>query len=184
MSDSTLQDTGQEELSDSNTPSIDTLIARLSSKDGGIREQARHALAAIGEPAVASLLEACPTSEHQMHWEICKTLSMIGTPATVPMFVEALEDEQFEIRWLAAEGLSTIGRKHPECLVTLLRALLDRPSSVWLHEGAHHIFHDLVAHSHRAEFKPLVEALSDFDWRVRTPAAAIQVLKELEDVST
>ncbi len=67
-------------------------------------------------------------------------------------FVKALEDSDFGVRWAAAVALTQNGDR---ALPPLLQALLDHPESVWLREGAHHIFHysaGPIVRQHAAEF--------------------------------
>jgi HEAT repeat protein len=54
--------------------------------------------------------------------------------------VIALYDNDFEVRWLATEGLISIGTA---CLKPLLEALAEKPGSLDLRQGAHHVLHDL-----------------------------------------
>lgn len=158
---------------------INSLIARLSSPDGEVRKRARFALIRVGSPAVEPLIKACHGTDPQLRWEICKILSVIGDPAAVPVLLEGLQDDRFEIRWLAAEGLIAIGRKSPEYLKALLHELVRHPNSSFLREGAHHIFHDLLVYDDYGVFKPLVDALADFNWSIKTPAVIDEVLNEL-----
>jgi HEAT repeat protein len=160
---------------------IRALIAQLSSPDGNIRTKARFALVHIGNPAVEPLTQTCHGADTRLRWEICKTLSLIGDPAAVPALLQALEDDRFEIRWLAAEGLITIGGKSPEYLKALLHELLKHPTSGLLREGAHHIFHDLVVYNDYVVFKPLVETLADFNWTIKLPAVIDEILDNLAD---
>ena len=76
-----------------------------------------------------------------MRWEAAKSLSDIADPAAAPALVQALEDPETGVRWLAAEGLI---RMRSACLQPLLHALTERADSVWLRDGAHHVLHDLA----------------------------------------
>jgi len=106
-----------------------------------VRIKARQYLVAIGEPAVSPLVEALAHRNQWVRWETAKSLGQIDSPAAAQALVRALEDDMFDVRWLAAKGLLTVGR---DALVPLLHALLERSDSELLREGAHHIFHDLA----------------------------------------
>ena len=179
MTSITSHETERDRLSNPEQATIDALIAKLSDPDGEVRKRASFALVRFGSAAVDPLIRACNTPDHRVCWEMCKTLSLIGDPAAVPVFIKALEDDHFEIRWMAAEGLIAIGRKQPESLKALLHALVQHPNSFGLREGAHHVFHDLVVYHGRTEFKPLVSTLASFDWTAKTPAAVNEVLDNL-----
>jgi HEAT repeat protein len=162
---------------------IDSLIAELGSPDGFVRQRARITLIHMGEPAVPSLIKAFENRQKFTHWEAAKALSQIGDLRSVQALVQALEDNEFGVRWLAAEGLIAVGY----CSLTpLLQALMDRPESVRLREGAHHVLHDLVSQDllgpmPREQVKPILAALNDVEPAVAVPIAAHQALKALKN---
>jgi HEAT repeat protein len=161
---------------------IDSLIADLGSRDGLVRQRARITLIHMGEPAVPSLIKAFETRRNFTHWEAAKALSRIGDLRSVQALVQALEDNEFGVRWLAAEGLIAVGYCS---LVPLLQALIDRPESVRLREGIHHVLHDLVSQdlldpTAREQVKPILAALNDVEPAVAVPIAAHQALKALK----
>lgn len=160
---------------------LDSLIADLSSHDGLTRQRARHALVAIGEPAVGALIEALGERNSYVHWEAAKSLSQIGSLRAAETFVTTLDDKEFSIRWLAAEGLIALGAGG---LAPLLRALQERPKSVWLREGAHHVLHDLVARgwvdpARAHHVTPVIQALNDVDPSTHVAFAAQKALKAM-----
>jgi HEAT repeat protein len=75
-----------------------------------------------------------------VRWEAAKALADIVDVRAASELVAALEDSNFGVRWLAAEGLIAIGR---DALPSLMKALTKRSDSAWLREGAHHVLHDL-----------------------------------------
>ncbi len=137
---------------------IESLIHVLSARDGMLRQSARQALVAIGEPAVGALAVAMRDRNTNVRWESTKALAEIGDPATAPDLVNALEDESFSVRWLAAEGLIAMGSG---ALGPLLRALIQRPDSVWLREGAHHVLRTLGQRGYQNIVQGVVEALAE-----------------------
>lgn len=157
---------------------INSLIADLDSEDGLVRVRARRSLVAIGGPAVRSLVKALASRKQWVRWEAAKAMGQIGDPAAAQALVWALEDDMFDVRWLAAEGLIAIGR---EALVPLLRALVERSDSEWLREGAHHVFHDLARG--RSDLKGVLQlvlaALEDVEPSLEVPVAAETAVKKL-----
>jgi HEAT repeat protein len=158
---------------------ITSLVAELSKKDGAVRERARQQLVAIGAPAVTYLVEALVNRNELLRWEAAKALGEIGNLAAAPALVAALEDEVFDVRWLAAEGLVAL---RGEGLVPLLSALVERPDSLWLREGAHHVLHDVSRGRLEEVLRPVVAALDDVEPSVEVPFAAKTVLKGLVEV--
>ena len=163
----------------SDAGTLSSLVAELSKKDGAVRERARQSLVAIGAPAVTYLVEALANRNELLRWEAAKALGEIGSPAAAPALVAALEDEVFDVRWLAAEGLIAL---RGEGLVPLLRALVERSDSLWLREGAHHVLHDVSRGRLEDVLRPLVAALHDIEPSVEVPFAAKTVLSGLMEV--
>jgi len=154
---------------------IEALIKDLASKNGQTREAARKALVAIGRPAVASLLSLLDNSNHQVRWEAAKTLGEIKDPAAIDGLLQALIDVQFDVRWLAAEGLVALGT---QAVIPLLQTLskMQEEDSGFLRDGAHHVLHAITGDLQDA-IKPVLAALEDANFSVKTPNAARDILK-------
>ncbi len=155
---------------------IRSLIADLRSNDGMLRQRSRQSLVAIGKPAVAYLVKLMRDVNDQVRWEATKALGDIGDPETAPALTEVLEDEEFDVRWLAAEGLIALGRKG---LAPLLKALTERPQSVWLREGAHHVLHNLAKAGPDKRVASLLQALESVEPEIDIPPAAHKLLSAL-----
>ena len=72
--------------------------------------------------------------------------------------LNALEDEEFSIRWLAAEGLINLGKF---VVVPLLQEMLKNPDSPFLRRGAHHVLHELKKSGIFKDNYGLVDQLAD-----------------------
>jgi hypothetical protein len=155
---------------------IKSLIADLRSKDGMLRQRSRRSLVTIGKPAVISLVQLLRDRNYQVRWEAAKALGEIGDGRAVPALIVALEDEEFDVRWLAAEGLIALGRKG---IAPLLKALTERPQSVWLREGAHHVLHELAKAGLRKQVASLLKALWGVEPETEVPPAARKLLNTL-----
>lgn len=162
----------------SHYPSVDTLIAALASYNGLVRKQARDSLVEIGKPAVPALLEILTHQSGQVRWEAAKVLSQIGDPVAVSAMIEALEDADLGVRWLAAEGLIRAGR---EGLEPLLQALINHSDSIWLREGARHILRSLAGDEdlHDAVAPVLVTMETSIEPALKVPLAAEKALRML-----
>ena len=116
------------------------LIKIFYGKDVIARRKARYDLIKIGEPAINYLTGLLDDPRMHIRWEAIKTLSQIAAPESVPVLINALENDDFDVRWIAAEGLIDMGKKS---IKPLLKALSQNEDSNYLLEGAHHILKDL-----------------------------------------
>lgn len=153
---------------------IPTLIVDLGDPSASTREGAREALVAMGKPAVKPLLKALANSTEYGRGQAAKALGEIGDVAAVPALVSALEDDKFDVRWLAARALVALGR---DALPALLQALVERPHSTWLREGAHHILHDEGYETWHKQLAPVMKALEGYAPADALPDAAEKVLR-------
>jgi HEAT repeat protein len=161
----------------SDPDTINELIVTLGDRNGLVRQRARHSLVAIGKPAVPALVEALTDPNGHRRWEAAKTLGAIGDPSAAPALVRAMEDQDFGVRWLAAEGVIRLKR---EGLKPLLQALARHPESVWMREGAHHVFRMLVDHDLHDLVAPVLVALDGVEPVLEVPQMAQAVLDELD----
>lgn len=152
---------------------IDSLIADLVCDDVITCQKARRQLVVMGHKAVPSLVKELGNKKFWVRWEAAKALAQIGDPTATAALIKALEDKEFDVRWLAAEGLINIGRK---AVVPLLAALIDRPKSSWLRQGAHHVLHDMDRGELNKVLRPVMSALEDVEPYVEVPVAARKAL--------
>jgi HEAT repeat protein len=116
------------------------LIIKLGSDNGLEREKARKALVKIGRDSIDFLMELLSHPKHIYRWEAVKTMEEIGDPVSIPILIQALEDDKGDVRWIAAKGLIKLGSLS---IKPLLKMLEQKSDSVLLLEGAHHVFFDL-----------------------------------------
>jgi HEAT repeat protein len=158
------------------TEAIKLFVKELSSIDWLVRVKARRNLVEIGGPAVEPLTKALSSRNRWMRWEAAKALGQIGDPEAAQALVRALEDKIFDVRWLAAEGLISIGKK---ALVPLLEALLERSDSPWMREGAHHVLHDIDNSGISEIILPILNALEGMEADLEAPIMAEAALSKL-----
>jgi len=153
---------------------IPALIVDLGVQSATIRERAIGALVAMGKPAVKSLVEALTHSTEYGRGQAAKALGEIGDLTAAPALVKTLEDDKFDVRWLAARALVALGR---DGLPALLQALFERPNSTWLREGAHHVLHDEGYETWGTQLAPVMKALESYAPADTLPDAAEKVLR-------
>jgi HEAT repeat protein len=153
---------------------VHSLITRLSNRDIKVREHARRDLVNRGEPAVAPLIAALAHPNGNVRWEAAKALGELRDPAAAPALIETLEDRRFDVRWLAAEALISLG---PAGVPALLRGLQSAPwDAQWLRQGAHHVLRVLVTQDELYYlYDPLAQVISALEGAepaVSVPGAA------------
>lgn len=98
---------------------IQFLMDMLASKDGTIRQNAREELVALGKPAVSFLTQALQNSRlAQVRWEAAKALGGINDTGAISSLVNALEDSDSDVAWLAAEALITYKNRRRAAIST------------------------------------------------------------------
>jgi HEAT repeat protein len=159
---------------------LQQLLETLGSDDGMKRKKAREALVEKGKVSIDFLLELLSHPKHIYRWEAVKTLEEIGDPDTIPVLILALEDDKSDVRWIAAEGLIKLGMKSVK---PLLNILIEKSDSVFVLEGAHHIFFDLREKGILPTEFPVAELLSALkspEWIDGVKPLAYNILKNLK----
>lgn len=122
-----------------NATRLAALIAMLNDKDGLVRQKARLQLVVTGEaavPALTRVLQEAPSKNAR--WGAAKALGEILHPGSVPALLDALEDRDSDVAWLAAVALNKLGRT---AWKPVLQRLITRGvDSVAVRAGVHHIF--------------------------------------------
>ena len=103
-------------------PSVDGLVQQLGENDGVTRERARRSLVTLGASAVEPLLVALKSKKSRVRYEAAMCLRDLSDRHAIDGLVEALADRTFEVRWVSAEALITIGRA---VVPAVLRALME-----------------------------------------------------------
>lgn len=162
---------------------IQELIKKLGSDNGLEREKARKALVEIGKDSIVSLKELLSHHKHIYRWEAVKTLEEIGDPLSIPLFIQAMEDEKSDVRWLAAKGLIKLGQLS---IKPLLKTLEKKSDSVFVLEGAHHVFFDFSEMELLPKDFPidkLLSALRNPEWVESVKPLVYEILNSLKSSS-
>ena len=168
----------KENMTEDKDQKIRKLIMTLSSDNDSIRKEARQTLVTIGSPAVPALIEALKQKDDHVRRETVKALCEIEDPELAPALIKTLEDEEFDIRWLAAEGIIGLGMNG---LKPLLQALIDHGDSPLLLEGAHHVIHYMAKGGLRKYLGPVLSSLEGIGTAVKAPNAAFHALEMLKE---
>jgi HEAT repeat protein len=155
---------------------VTALVAALASEEGLARKQARRCLVRQGDRAVAFLVEALADESPVMRTEAAEALLYIASPLASSALVEALDDTEFGVRWLAAEALIAL-----KCdgLAPLLKGITRHSDSLWFRQAAHHVLHDHYCARLRADLRPVFEALGERVAEHTAPVAAGEALERI-----
>ncbi|HKI89993.1 MAG TPA: HEAT repeat domain-containing protein [Draconibacterium sp.] len=119
---------------------IKDLIKVLCDENGNKRKKARKELADIGESVLDYMKEPLNHPKHICRWEALKVIKEIADLKSIPVFLEAMDDDKSDIRWIAAEGLIRMGKYSVK---PLLKLVAEKYDSVFILNGAHHVFFEL-----------------------------------------
>lgn len=130
MADSEKMELPQEDVS------LKILLENLSNSDGLVRRSAREILVRFGVGVIDYLGQLIEAPKYITRWEAVKSLAEIHNPLSIPWLIKALEDESDDIRWLAAEGLISLGK---EAVEPVLKRLIEKYPSLNTKEAITHI---------------------------------------------
>jgi len=137
---------------------IKKLINALTGENGIERQKARHKLVKMGPPAIDYLIELQYSPNHKARWEAMKAIGQIADPESIPILINSLEDEKFDVRWLAAEGLIEIGNT---VVKPLVNNFLENVDSEYLQEGVHHVLKELQRRGEYQDKTGLIKVLEE-----------------------
>lgn len=158
--------------------SILQLITALGSTEDAIRWEACRLLVSLKQSAVPYLIRALSAPNEYTRWEAAKSLAEIKDPAVAPALVDALEDQDNDVRWAAADGLIVLGK---DGLIPLLRALIHCSDSLLLRNSAHHVLRILQRRvGMRSVIEPVLKTLDDAEPTLSVPIAAQAALDALQ----
>jgi HEAT repeat protein len=153
------------------------LAAGLNDPDSRRRAEVREQLLVLGRAAIPVFLAALVDRNANARWQAAKALSKLHDPDTAPDLMDAMEDDDFGVRWLAAEGLIAMG---PACLETVLQGVTSCFESIRMREGARHVLHALVDSGYHDEaIEKLLHALQGLGTAAEAAWAAEKALEKL-----
>ena len=155
-------------------PSLDQLLADLTSGEELMAESAAVQFAALGETAFTALNLLAKDANSDHRWWALRALSEFDEPDVSPLFLQALSEPNHEIQACAALGL----RRHPNPLaIPALIALLGHPEQLLSRLAGD----ALIAHGSQATqaLIKLIESPKAHSQRARLDAT--RALAEIQD---
>ncbi|NLW82177.1 MAG: HEAT repeat domain-containing protein [Desulfovibrionales bacterium] len=137
---------------------LETSLAMLSDREGLVRQKGRRILEDMGALAVPELSRVLGDSlSKDARWGAAKALGNIGDPAAIPALLDALEDHDADVAWLAAVALNKLGKA---AWKPVLHRLVERGvDSVAVRAGVHHILTGQKFGSYEELFATLMQSL-------------------------
>jgi HEAT repeat protein len=96
------------------------------------------------------------TSSISLRQEVASIIDLVADTRSIPALISLLKDPEFDVRWIAAEGLIKIGR---QSIVPLIKAIRDEESSRFLRSGANHILRNILSDKEKRAVEPLLLSL-------------------------
>jgi HEAT repeat protein len=131
----------------------------LDSKDYRKKINARRTLVKMGKKILPHMYSLLDSENNLLRMEAAKIVELIAERSSIPILINYLDDKEFEVRWMAAEGLIRIGRTS---ILPLLKSIRDGKSSFIHNKGAHHILLSLLSDKEKEKVKPLIRSLDDY----------------------
>ncbi len=156
---------------------IKLIKASLDAKTASKKINARSCLVKLGKAVIPHMNKLLDSKERLLRIEAAKIIELIADSGSIPVFINLLDDEEFEIRWIAAEGLIKIGRKSIRPLLLVVR---DGDSSFFQNQGIHHVLESLLYKREKKDLVSLLRTLDDYqELREIAPVEASLALNTL-----
>jgi HEAT repeat protein len=138
---------------------VQLVKASLDTKNVAKKLISRKTLVRLGKNILPQMYKLLKAEEVPIRMEAAKIVELVANRTSIPFLIELLEDTEFDIRWIAAEGLIKIGRR---TIRPLLRAVRDGKNSILLNEGAHHVLNALLNENEKKKEMALLQSLENF----------------------
>lgn len=130
----------------------------LDSKNSVKKLVARNKLVGMGKTNLPKLHGLLNSENGLLRMEAAKIVELIADIRSIPFLIYLFDDKEFEIRWIAAEGLIKIGRRS---ILPLLKSIRDGKSSLIFNKGAHHVLLSLLHENEKDKLTSLLLSLDD-----------------------
>jgi len=150
------------------------LLKRLVSLDNYHKHiDAKQKLEKQGKKILPVLYVLTHSKSDVIRKEAVKIIKVVGDRTSIPVAIKLLEDNDGDIRWIAAESLIHIGR---QSIRPLLQAIYNNPEAYYLREGAHHVMAALIRDRDAKELKELHRSLLNGELLASMPLRISNIL--------
>ncbi|HKV57871.1 MAG TPA: HEAT repeat domain-containing protein [Ktedonobacteraceae bacterium] len=158
---------------------VPVLLKALRGADEQMSSQIFASLVRLGSLAVPSLIQKSKSSSAHIRWNCIRALGEIHDRRALPVLVEALQDNDHSVAWMAAKSLPQFGKAS---LKPVLELLIRAAMTPWLAETASYVLSSYARRDTEAKpiLEPLMQRMRGTGFRVGTTVAAQRTLKELQ----
>lgn len=150
------------------------LAEALASDDEEVHWAASQALNALKEAALPALIQTLKAPKPHVRWHAVCGLGDIGDVRAAGNLAETLFDDDFSVRWAAAEGLARFGTSAvPEILHRIAHFVLSEDVC----QAAYHALQQLAPRVGHDRLQPLLEVLRGRNARIEAPPIADELLQ-------
>jgi HEAT repeat protein len=158
---------------------INLIKVSLDTKNITKKLSSRKTLVRLGKRILPQMHKLLRAKNVLIRMEAAKIMELIGNRMSIQVFIDLLDDSEFDIRWIAAEGLIKIGRRS---IQPILKSVRDGESSIIHNEGAHHVLIALLNDNEKQKEMTLLQSLENYHALGGT--APIEALTALETTRT
>lgn len=131
----------------------------LNDKNYPKNHNARISLVNMGISIIPQMHELLDSPNKQLRLEVAKIVELIASRKSISALIGLLDDKEFDIRWIAGEGLIKIGRRS---ILPLLKSIRDGESSHFYNESAHHVLLGLLNKNEKKKLGALLLSLENY----------------------
>ena len=131
----------------------------LDTKNSVRKLAARGTMVRMGKTIIPQMHKLLDSENNMLRMEAAKIVELIADWRSIPLLIGLLDDKEFEIRWIAAEGLIKIGRRS---ILPLVKSVRDGKSSHFHNEGTHHVLLGLLDKTEKKNLTPLLLCLENY----------------------
>lgn len=119
----------------------------------------RIALVEMGKKILPYMYKLLGSENDRLRIEATKIVELIADRGSVKMLIGLLDDSEFEVRWIASEGLIKIGRIS---IPPLLRLIRDGKGNYYINHSVHHILINLLYEKEKKELSDFLLSLENY----------------------
>ena len=159
---------------------IPVLLKALRGADEQLSSQIFASLVRLGSLAVPALIQRSKSRSAHIRWNCVRALGEIHDVRALPVLVDALQDNDHAVAWMAAKGLTQFGK---DSLKSVLELLMRASMTPWLAETASYVLSRYAHRNAKAKeiVEPLIHRMRESGYRIGTAVAAQKTLKQLQD---